>query len=434
MRRRIFLVHGLAFGSTALASVPSWGQMAPGSAVDAYTLRARGLPDILRQVSKLEDYFSPAFLAEVPAATFEQIARTLTQQHGNVRGVERIVQDKGLTGQVEIGYERAVVSFTLTIDSQPPFLVVGLLITAVRVRGDDAAKLGADVSRLPGRAGLLIQRIDLPREAPLVSVRATEVFAIGSAFKLWVLAELARAVAAREQRWASVIPLGPPSLPSGISQNWPVQSPVTLHSLATLMISMSDNSATDTLHRALGRQKVDQMVRSIGHSNLSRALPVLTTIEAFALKMAGNDDLRATYVKATPANRAALLAVNAPRLGKSAINYAELGGSPAHIDEIEWFAAPSDMVRTLDWLRRFGGATALDILSVNKGMPEGSASRFAKIGYKGGSEGGVISMHYLIQTKSGAWYVVSGSWNNPAALVSDLQFEQLMLRGLALIP
>jgi hypothetical protein len=232
MRRRIFLVHGLAFGSTALASVPSWGQMAPGSAVDAYTLRARGLPDILRQVSKLEDYFSPAFLAEVPAATFEQITRTLTQQHGNVRGVERIVQDKGLTGQVEIGYERAVVSFTLTIDSQPPFLVVGLLITAVRVRGDDAAKLGADVSRLPGRAGLLIQRIDLPREAPLVSVRATEVFAIGSAFKLWVLAELARAVAAREQRWASVIPLGPPSLPSGISQNWPVQSPVTLHSLA----------------------------------------------------------------------------------------------------------------------------------------------------------------------------------------------------------
>ena len=49
------------------------------------------------------------------------------------------------------------------------------------------------------------------------------------------------------------------SLPSGITQSWPAGSPVTLQTLATLMISISDNTATDTLV-TLERRKLDAFV------------------------------------------------------------------------------------------------------------------------------------------------------------------------------
>ncbi|NMB11632.1 MAG: serine hydrolase [Firmicutes bacterium] len=37
------------------------------------------------------------------------------------------------------------------------------------------------------------------------------------------------------------------SLPSGMLQEWPVGSPITLHTLASLMSSISNNTATNAL-------------------------------------------------------------------------------------------------------------------------------------------------------------------------------------------
>ena len=68
---------------------------------------------------------------------------------------------------------------------------------------------------------------------------------------------------------------------------------MTLHSLATAMIAESDNSAADTLLLALGRDRVDAMVAASGHTDPARVLPLLTTAEAFALKMPDAADLRA---------------------------------------------------------------------------------------------------------------------------------------------
>lgn len=50
--------------------------------------------------------------------------------------------------------------------------------------------------------------------------------------------------------------LGEKSLPGGILQNWPKGAPLTLHTLAGLMISQSDNTAADTLLEILGRDVV----------------------------------------------------------------------------------------------------------------------------------------------------------------------------------
>src|SRR6185436_600599 len=101
----------------------------------------------------------------------------------------------------------------------------------------------------------------------LVERDGDQALAIGSAFKLYVLGALARDVAEGkrhfddtlrlEQRWMS--------MPSGKLQKWPVGTPLTLASAAALMISESDNTATDHLLFTLGRERVEAMLREMGN-------------------------------------------------------------------------------------------------------------------------------------------------------------------------
>ncbi len=414
------------------ASAPAFAQGTADSAV--FRARAEGLVAVLQSQAKAESFFAPSFLTHIPATQIEAIAAQLRAQNGTVIGVESITPVDTNSGVIVIGYEKALVTVNMTIDTAPPQQVIGLLIAAVKARGDSADKVSDDLRALPGKAGLLVTRLDDPKAKPVLGVNTDHRFAIGSGFKLWVLAEATRSVQAGERTWRSVIPLGPPSTPSGILQKWPTAAPLTLHSLATLMISISDNSATDTLLRVLGRDKVGAMVGATGHGAPMQTLPLLSTVEMFALKMEANADVRQKWMAGSFAARQSLLKANAARLTTEAIRGEELATSPRYIDQIEWFASPADMAKTLDWLRRAKGLEARSIMAVNPGIPPGQAARFAYVGYKGGSETGVIAMNLLIQTKTGAWYSVTGAWNNGAAAVDQAVFTALISRAVDLIP
>ena len=51
-----------------------------------------------------------------------------------------------------------------------------------------------------------------------------------------------------------------------MAQDWPKGAPVTLHTLATLMISISDNTATDQLIAIVGRDAIAEELRASGHA------------------------------------------------------------------------------------------------------------------------------------------------------------------------
>lgn len=116
--------------------------------------------------------------------------------------------------------------------------------------------------------------------------RADREMAIGSAFKLYVLSELVREVGARQRKWTDVVPLDGKiaSLSSGMLQSWPGGSPVTLHTLANMMISISDNIAADELLMTPGRQRVEAILPATGHSKPELNVPFLRTLEMFKLK------------------------------------------------------------------------------------------------------------------------------------------------------
>lgn len=399
------------------------------AAVDpSYQSRAEQLLHMVSAPGDESDFFAPLFLDAVPVDRWRAIATDLRAQHGQPVALGSVRTESATAGQVEIRYERATVAFSLVVAPQPPHRVIGLHIVGARTANDSLDKIMADIAALPGSSAFAIARLADKGPQLLRAHRADAQMATGSSFKLYVLGELARAAAARDRHWSDVIPLGPKSF-SGRLMSWPDKAPMTVHSLATAMIAESDNSASDTLLRALGRDRADAMLARTGHADPGKALPLLTTAEAFALKMPANADLRRRYEAGSPVERRALLRDAAPRLTAKAVDVGSVAEVPTAIDSIEWFASPMDMIALLDWLRIHGG-DALPILSVNPGIAPADARRWRYLGYKGGSEPGVMAMNFLLQARDGDWYAVSGSWNNPAARVEEPKFVALMTRML----
>lgn len=406
----------------------AWAVAAPSP---PFRARAEALVGLFNGKAKVESIFSPAFLAQVPAAQLQAISNQVRSQLGAARAVAAVETSSATAGTVTLDFERGTLQLRMNISSAPPHLVEGLLITQSKVKGDTLTAVIEEMRKLPGRASLAVARLGDGAPFPVAAHETSRMLAIGSTFKLFILAELSRSVAAGERKWTDVAPLDRRSLPSGFVQTWPRQSPMTLHSLASLMISQSDNSATDTLLHLLGRERVEQLLPALGIAAPERNRPFLSTLEAFALK-AGTGEPATGWSGADEAKRRALLAGYAG-LSPEQIDPGKLSGSPKQIDAIEWFASADDLVRTMDWLRRNGGTEVMDILAINPGIGRSAAAEHGYLGYKGGSEIGVMNMAFLVRSKSGIWHAVAGGWNNEASAVDEAKFVGLMSRAVALL-
>jgi len=406
----------LALAGRAEASEPS----------AAFVRRADQLVALLNDRAAPDGFFSPAFLAQVPPAQTRDVAAQLRASFGAARRIARIEARTPTGGTVFVAFERAVVRIQMALAPQPPHLVEGLLVVGAESSAADVPALFGEIVGLPGEVSLAAARLEEAEPTDFLTQKAERPLAIGSAFKLFVLAELVRQVKAGERRWSDVVPLGPPSLSSGLLQDWPRGAPITVHSLAALMISRSDNSATDTLIHLLGREKIEALLPTLGVRAADRNRPFLATREAFALKL-GDPALLAQWKAADETSRRALL----PRLANVAadtLDPARLAGRPTEIGSVEWFASPADLVRTLDWLRRSGDSTALDILAINPGLGRTLADDFGYFGFKGGSEPGVLNMSFLLRNREGRWLAVVATWNNEAATLDEARFAALMSR------
>lgn len=409
---------------SALAKEPKITiELAPESTFD---MRVEQLVPALNEQLELNALFTPSFLAAVPPAQFKAISDSFVQQYGKALTVQSVQRNGPNNATLKVEYEKAVATIEITTESSPPFKVAGLLAKGFEVKGDTIEKIKADFATLPGSSGFIVQKLGDEGVTTLHAVNADKQFATGSTFKLYVLAELASQVAGGQRRWSDVVPLGVRNHSSAGTQNWPLDTPVTLQTLATWMISVSDNAATDALMRELGRDAVEGKLATIGHSAPDKALPMLTTVEAFALK--SNPALRQRFEKASEAGQRELLASERAALSYGAINMSQLGSGPVAIDTIEWSASPIDTALLLNNLRRTNSQTARDIMAVNSGVGPAAAVKWRYLGYKGGSEPGVVSMSFLTQSKTGDWYAISGSWNNPAKDVDNGVFASLMTR------
>ena len=426
----------LALAAALMAVAPAAAQPAAQSAQTAEApspalrQRAEDLLRLFRGEGDPATMFTPEFLRAVPAAQLQAITAGLAAQHGRTLSVAGIEPRSATAGMVRLDMERAVVRLNVTLESAAPQRIIGLLVVGVDVKGDTLEALLGEFRALPGQSSLAVARLG---DAPAFLARhdSARPMAVGSAFKLFILAELDRQIRAGQRRWSDVVPIDRHS-PSGPLQQWPAGAPVTLHTLASLMISQSDNTATDILLHIAGREAVERIMPQLGMAAPERNRPFLSTLEAFVLKSAP-DARRQAWIGGNEATRRRILATDLARIGISDIDAARIGTAPASIDTIEWFASADDLVRTMDWLRRNGSAETQQIMAINAGIPRAAAEEFAYLGYKGGSEPGVINMTFLVRNRAGAWHVVAGSWNNVEAAVDNNRFAALMQRALQLV-
>lgn len=106
------------------------------------------------------------------------------------------------------------------------------------------------------------------------------------------------------------------------------------------------------------------------------------------------------------------------------------------MDKIEWFASAADMCRVMNWLRQQteGDKTARQILAINPGsglsIPR---DKWQYVGFKGGSEPGVLNMTYLLQSTKGDWYALCVGWNNKQAPLENQKLFALLQQILRII-
>lgn len=427
-------MHRIPLVIAALAAAPAALAQPAQLGLEVLGARANDAAAVMQGKAPADGVFTAEFLTAVPPDKLKALADQLAAQNGALLRVEAVEQAGPGAAKFALVYERARASAVLRLDGAAPYRIAGLRITEVTPTGDTPEKIRSDFAALHGRASFALVKLMPEGPASIVADRADEQFAIGSAFKLWVLDALAQDVATGKRRWSDVVTLGLRSLPSGELQDWPEGAAVTLETLATLMISQSDNTATDTLIRVLGREAVAARVRASGHSAPDRMLPFLTTLEAFTLK-AGKGGAAEAYGKTDEAGQAAQLARMAPTLSPRGIDPAAFaGGKPQAIDSVEWFASPRDLVGVLNGLRQRTDPKVMAILGVSPAMGPSVRARFARVGFKGGSESGVLNLSYVVEAKDGAWYALTVSWNDPAASVDTATLSALAARLLTQIP
>jgi len=255
---------------------------------------------------------------------------------------------------------------------------------------------------------------------------------LGSMFKLYVLAAVIDAVAAGTISWDQEVEIVDRyrSLPSGMVQDDPPGSTRTVRELAELMISISDNTAADQLAGLLGRNAIEQALIDYGQADPARNRPFLTTRELFTLKLAEPSDEPGTpgrlgleYSSADEAARRRLLEDEVDLYPLADLDMTRWT-HPIAVDELEWFASPMDLCRALARLEQ--NDEAARILSINPGVPDGDG-RWDYLGYKGGSEPGLLGMAWFRRAPDGTTSVVAGTVWNPADIFD--QTEAALLFG-----
>ena len=357
--------------------------------------------------AELARHFSAAFLKAVPPARLVEALSSVSAERP-LRVAEVLARQGQLGLQVRVE-TRSGASFrvTITVAAAAPHPIEGLLFQPLAAPLASWSAVDAALRGLAAHAGLYAGRAD---GGALHALAASRAGAIGSAFKLYVLGALAQAVKDGSAAWDEPLAIRDAwkSLPSGDMRTEPAGKRFTLRHFAEQMISVSDNTAADHLIGRLGRPAVERQLAALGDHAAARSEPFLTTREFFALKLAAPASLREAFARAGTAERRRLLAgVDAlqPTLAEAATWTA-----PRSIDRIEWFASPADLAHAIAALVDRAREPALEpvraILAINPGVPvDHSAWRY--VGFKGGSEPGVLSMTWYLERHDGRAFVLS---------------------------
>lgn len=347
--------------------------------------------------------FSAEFLAQVPA---DQIAPVLAQFRAGPPLTLTAV------GEVEEHPDGAL-STELTLSGDEPLRLSITVDAEGRIAGlflqpgppADLPEVGSweeldeQFADLGGTTGVYVGEVESGSCATVhASGQAAEPAPSGSVFKLIVLSALVDTVTEGDLSWEDELTLTPEvkSLPSGELQDRPDGSVVTVQEAAELMISISDNTATDLLMGAVGPGRLTTAVARVS-DDPERLSPLLSTSQFFELGWAA-PHLREQWSDADPARRAELADELSGDLSALRANPFAVS-EPVWTSGVGWFLTGEEICTAHAVLQEQAGTAEGEplrtILSANPGLfapPEATYQAF-----KGGSAPGVLAFTFYVE-------------------------------------
>ncbi len=360
------------------------------------------------------------FLAAVPADKFIELTKSLV-----ALGVIEVKSAKGseLSLRAQLATKQGSLLALVEVDPDTK-QVVGLLF---RPDPGDAPKPttfaeALDMTaKLAPHAQLLVAAVDKGTCKPLHATASKQPLAIGSTFKLYVLLGLVDKILAKKATWQDEIEIRDDwkSLPSGVTQNDTAGSKLSIKTLAERMISISDNTATDHLLYSIGRKQAEAALRSTKHAAAALNVPMFSTRELFLFKLGMSDSEIDRFRMLPEAKRREYLDTTLAGQ-KPDITKAEGWNNARYIDQLEWFAAAGDLCNAMGALWKRGqkepAKPLFDVLAKNPGI-EIDPKAWPYIGFKGGSEPGVINLTWLVRRSDDKWFSVVLTANAPEGTV-----------------
>jgi beta-lactamase class A len=329
------------------------------------------------------DWFTSEFLAQVSIAQIRQVIAELKKQMGTYQGIQNNGRD------YLVLFSQASVPTKIVLNAKGQ--ISGLLFQPPQAKVVSLEEAISQFKAFPGQVSFLVRENDTTKAA----LNTTTPLAVGSAFKLAVLQTLESEIASGKRTWKDVVQLqaSEKSLPSGMLQTWSDGSYLTVQTLATLMISLSDNTATDVLINLLEREKIESVSL--------RNRPFLKTREMFVLKGSENRDLLKRYQTSNESQRRAILKEIAKKPLPDVNEF--IGTNPIALD-VEWFFTAEELCKLMEQV------ADLPLMGINPGVA--NAETWQQVAYKGGSEPGVLNLTTWLQGKNGKNYCVVATWNN----------------------
>jgi len=414
--------------STAATASPAAGASLPDTPVGAqarWLFAAVAHPPI--PAAAITAHFDKAVLSQVPPAQLDADlagVKTLRLDAITVNKSDALVMTVTVNGSSQL-------QVSMTVDSAG--LISGLLLqppgtpTTMPPAPTSWAGVERQVRSVAPQVRMLVAQVSGSTCRPVQAINAGTPAPLGSAFKLYVLDALARAVASGKVSWNQQLTITSQlkSLPSGQLQNDPDGTRVTVRQAAADMISQSDNTAANLLLALVGRPAVEAAAASSGMADPGLDVPFLNTRELFVLKLIDWPRLADRYLAQTPAGRQAMLTAAIDPVAYSTLTAANAAAwtAPRDIDSLEWFASPADICHVYASLAALASQPALapvaSVLEINNGGMDLNTSQWRSVWFKGGSEPGVLTLNYLATTRGGQTYVVSVLAENPKAALSE---------------
>ncbi len=336
-----------------------------GVAVFAGTNREAQVLDQLFNRGPESIAYTKQFESVAPMEQVKQLLFQLTLEMGTFRGVE------GSTNPYQLLFDRGSVTTYIALDAQGA--IAGLQFTEINSFQGTLTDAVQKIIDMDAETSVLIRK----NGETVLKHNSDLSLAVGSSFKLGVLAALVQEIEKGNLTWSTSVPLNSAwkTLPSGILQDWPEGSQLTIETLATLMISISDNTACDALIALVGRRNVEAF--------LPRCIPLFTTGDLFRLKNPDNSDLLSQYRQASLMGKRVCL----EELGSRQLPSPSLFSSDPIALDIEWYATVEELCDLMEKLQD------LDLMTINSGVA--TKEHWKRVAYKGGSEPGGHQPHHI---------------------------------------